>query len=100
MAGKNKLSLVKEDAQDIAARFSELLKRTHKDTPKPADVEELRCLLAENPEAELWKRANGVMGAAQEILLTEAGVGAALPVVWRAPGRLAEGTGRGFALAP
>lgn len=71
MAGKSKLSIVREEAESVEARFAGLLKRViSKTDPKPADTDELRRMLADNPDAGLWLMVESPIAVAERVLLS------------------------------
>jgi len=56
----------------IRDRFIELVHRTNKEKPRPADVEELRRALSEHRGLELWRSVSGIAQAAELTMLARA----------------------------
>jgi hypothetical protein len=56
----------------IRERFIELVRKTNKDNPRPADVEELRKMLSEHRALELWRSISGIAQAAELTMLSRA----------------------------
>jgi hypothetical protein len=84
VAAKSKrLELVKAEAQDISACFNDLLEKTNRTEPRPADVDALRALLRENEEARLWERVAGCMRIAQNHLLEHTPLSLGIVECWR-----------------
>lgn len=79
------LKLVTAEAEDAGKRFRELFDKTNGKGAKPADVEALRVLLAENEGERLWRRVTGPMRAAEEMAFNNfAGLSPGAREAWRA----------------
>jgi len=73
----------KAEAEQVKARFDELLARTNKNDPKPKDVEALRRLLGEHKDLELWRGVRGLAGLAESHLLEHTPLSAGINECWR-----------------
>jgi hypothetical protein len=79
------LKLVTAEAQDAGRRFRELFDKTNGKGAKPADVEALRELLADNAGEMFWRRVTGPMQAAEGVALDNfAGLTPGAREAWRA----------------
>ena len=68
----------------IRDRFIELVRKTNKDNPRPADVEELRKVLSEHRALELWRSISGIAKAVELTMLSRASfLTPALRECWR-----------------
>ncbi len=74
MAKKTKAITTSEPPSEdhIRERFVELVHQTNKDKPRPADVEELRAMLADHRSLGLWRMVSGIAQAAELTMLSRA----------------------------
>jgi hypothetical protein len=72
-----------DDAEQIRAKFADLLIKTNKENPRPADVKALAGLLGDHKGMELWRNVASVAQLAELTVIENAVAVPALKECWK-----------------
>ncbi len=81
--GTRAVKVAKVKESKLYKDFSDVFSRANKTNPRPADVEQLKTMLKDNADLELWRKVSGLAGAAEIMLLAHDSISPALREVWR-----------------